>query len=99
MATNPRVEERKRSKSAQLFGEIANSCGYRFRSSQVCKRALEMQTKSGGVRLAQRDTRQFGGATEAQREARPQCGTVVDVQRHSVDFVSARDIAGVGARD
>jgi hypothetical protein len=30
------------------------------------------RTRSGGARLAQRDPRQFGGATEPQREAGPQ---------------------------
>ena len=46
---------------------------------------------------AQRDPRQFGGATEPQREAGPQRGAVVHVKRHPVDVVTTRNVAGVGA--
>ena len=49
-----------------------------------------------GARLAQGDPRQFGGATEPQREAWPQRGTVVHVERHPVDVVTTRNVAGVG---
>jgi hypothetical protein len=38
------------------------------------------------------------GRAEPQRETRPQRGTVVHVERHPVDVVAARDVAGVGAR-
>jgi hypothetical protein len=59
---------------------------------------IQTQKRLGDARLAQRDARQFGGVTEPKREAGPQRGTVVHVQRHPVDVVTARNKAGVGAR-
>src|SRR5258708_2389000 len=86
----------RRSACRRPFIFIAASSSWSSRNSLPSPACISAWTFPGG--LPQRDSRQFGGATEPQREAGPQRGTVVHIQRHAVDVVTTRDIAGIGAR-
>ena len=45
------------------------------------------------------DARQFGRAPQPQRETRPECGAIVDVERHGPERVPARDETAIATRD
>ena len=50
-------------------------------------------------RSPQGDARQFGRAPKPQRQAGPECGSVVHVESHDTNRISARDETIVASRD